>query len=606
MEARLEQAARLRRAGHFEEGLKVLEQARQRLGVDGPTDLREQVDRASADTALARRLDEARQRASAIAEGRKMDYAGAEQEYAAALQGAGLGREGEDAEAVAARVRASAVRAEVVAALDDWVGITRDQARREWLLAVARAADPDPLRDRLRQPERWRDKTSLAQLAQEASAQDLSPQLAAALARALYRSGGDAAALLRAAQAKHPDDFWLNYELGSALFGVKEWDEAIGFYRAALALRPRVALAHNGLGAAVHNKDNLDEAMRHYQRAIALDPKNATAHNNLGIVLGRKGKLNEAVRHHEEALRLDPNYAAAHDGLGRVLYAGLKVDEAIRHYERAIALDPKYAPAHADFGLALWTKLKPDEAIPHYEEALRLDPKFALAHYGLGHALLSLGRFTEARDAARRSRDLVPERDPLHKRATGLFGRCERLLALEARLPALLRGKQKPAGAAEAIEFAGLCQTTKRYAAAARFLADAFAADPKLADRPGSSRRYEAACYAALAAAGQGADDPKPDDKERARLRRQALGWLRAQLAQRQKEAESGRIIRPAAQMYVRIWQNDAKLAGVRDPQALALLSAEERAEWEKFWAEVADLRRRLDSAQSGAAPTGK
>jgi hypothetical protein len=68
----------------------------------------------------------------------------------------------------------------------------------------------------------------------------------------------------------------------------------------------------------------------------------------------------------------------------------------------------------------------------------------------------------------------------------------------------------------------------KRHAAAARFYAAAFGDDPKLADEPRAGHRYNAACYAALAAASRGTDAPKPDAKERARLRGQALGWLRA------------------------------------------------------------------------------
>src|SRR5262249_47538772 len=135
----------------------------------------------------------------------------------------------------------------------------------------------------------------------------------------------------------------------------------------------------------------------------------------------------------------------------------------------------------------------------------------------------------------------------------------------------------------------------------ARFYAGAFAADPKLAEALRAGHRYDAACYAALAAAGQGADVPKPDGKERARLRGQALGWLRADLVVWQKQADSGLAdSRAAAQRPLRHWQQDPDLAGVRGKEALAALPAEERAEWEKLWAEVADLLRRTDAAQAG------
>jgi hypothetical protein len=81
---------------------------------------------------------------------------------------------------------------------------------------------------------------------------------------------------------------------------------------------------------------------------------------------------------------------------------------------------------------------------------------------------------------------------------------------------------------------------SKRYAASARLYADAFAAEPKLAADLNAEHLYNAACSAALAAAGQGEDAAKLDDKEKARLRKQALAWLRADLALRTKQLQSG------------------------------------------------------------------
>src|SRR5215472_4462751 len=115
---------------------------------------------------------------------------------------------------MAARVRNSARRAELIAALDDWASITADPERRKWLLAVVRAADPDPIRDRLRQPELWDDGPKLTKLVSELPVEQLSPQLTTALGRVLLNTGGEAIPLLSAAQARYPQDFWLNFELG--------------------------------------------------------------------------------------------------------------------------------------------------------------------------------------------------------------------------------------------------------------------------------------------------------------------------------------------------------------------------------------------------------
>jgi hypothetical protein len=121
----------------------------------GPDDLRRLVEHAQADLGLVERLDDARSLGNARSLGAtletgKLDPSEAEPLYASAFAEAELGRAGEDVEAVASRVRDSAVRAEPVAALDDWASTTPDLRRRDWLLAVARAADGDPARNRLR------------------------------------------------------------------------------------------------------------------------------------------------------------------------------------------------------------------------------------------------------------------------------------------------------------------------------------------------------------------------------------------------------------------------------------------------------------------------
>ena len=108
----------------------------------------------------------------------------------------------------------------------------------------------------------------------------------------------------------------------------------------------------------------------------------------------------------------------------------------------------------------------------------------------------------------------------------------------------------------ERLGLAGVCQGKKLHHTAAGLYAAAFAADPKLADDLKAAHRYNAACYAALAAAGQGEDAAKLDDKEKTRLRKQALDWLRADLALRTKQLESGKPAdRAEVQQTMRHWQ---------------------------------------------------
>ena len=89
----------------------------------------------------------------------------------------------------------------------------------------------------------------------------------------------------------------------------------------------------------------------------------------------------------------------------------------------------------------------------------------------------------------------------------------------------------------------------------------------------------------------EGEDAGKLDDKERARLRKQALDWLRADLALYTKQLESGTAAaRSLVRQRVQHWQKDSDLAGIRDQAALAKLPAEEQKAFTQEAADVAAL----------------
>jgi serine/threonine-protein kinase len=247
--------------------------------------------------------------------------------------------------------------------------------------------------------------------------------------------------------------------------------------------------------------------------------------------------------------------------------------------------------------LALGFQKKHAEAEAAFRRATDLKPDFDLAHHNLGVALLRQARFDESAAALQRGADLLPVGHPRREQARQLQQQCQRYLALDARLPALLRGAEKPADAAERVEFAQLCLLKKLYAAAARFYADAFTADPKLAEAVPNGNRYHAARAAALAGCGQGQDAGGLDDPGRARWRRQALEWLRQDLAWWGKALDSGNTQTGAEVRWrLQYWQTDGDLAGLREAGALGGLPPGERKECVALWDEVAAVLSRARS----------
>jgi len=216
--------------------------------------------------------------------------------------------------------------------------------------------------------------------------------------------------------------------------------------------------------------------------------------------------------------------------------------------------------AHTSLGVELDFKGQVDEAIACYKKAIELDPKNATAQNNLGAALTRKGQVEEAIACHRKAIELDPKDASAH-----------------INLGFALAGKGQ---LDEAIA------STKK----------GIELDPKNANA-----HYNMACFSALAA-GARVNEPPLDDAARAKLRGQALEWLKAALALYTKQLESN----PAdVQGRLRHWQKDADMAGIRDQAALAKLPADEQKAFTQLWADVAALLKQADAKGNPGPPPG-
>src|SRR5262249_18609847 len=199
----------------------------------------------------------------------------------------------EDAQPVADYIRASAIRDQLVAALEDRALVAfllKDYQLVERLLAIARSADPEPgWRDRFRQLAAWRNSDQRLQLAAEAF--NISPPPPAhelALLGCLLRRMGTSnqgIELLREACRRQPGDFWLNREMGESLRLASRNAESAAYYRAALALRPDNVGVHQELGTVLFGMGQVDDGLAEYRRAVQLSPDSRSTRQRLVAAL---------------------------------------------------------------------------------------------------------------------------------------------------------------------------------------------------------------------------------------------------------------------------------------------------------------------------------
>jgi len=177
--------------------------------------------------------------------------------------------------------------------------------------------------------------------------------LCLALTRQQLRHWKDGESLFRHALQVTEDNYLARNNLGYALDGEGQIDEAISQLQESIRLKPDFAYAHYNLGSTLAKKGQTDEAIRQFQEALRLKPDYADARNNLGIALAEKGQFEEAIRQYGDAMRLRPDYAMTHNNLGISLYRKGRVVEAIRQFQEALRLKPDYADARNNLDAVL-------------------------------------------------------------------------------------------------------------------------------------------------------------------------------------------------------------------------------------------------------------
>jgi serine/threonine-protein kinase len=655
VEAALAHAEELTKLGHWAEARRALEGAPGLPGTSGRADLRERLRRASADADVVVRLEDVRLRLSEGSPARGRDSPVADRLYAEAFASYAITLTGPAPDA-AAVVKGSQVRDILLVFLHDWL-YWAPAENRERLRALVDVADADPWRRAFRDARLRNDVRMLEELAQAPDAAAQPPALLSGLGGALLADGQPdvARALLRAAQRRYPGDFWINYLLGHSLER-EHPQEAVGYFRAAVAVRPGSDQANARLSGVVLYLSNSDAAFAALRQAVASNPSRS------GIaamvkVMAPKGRLEEARVIWEKMLEGDPpdhdlwyGYAqlclllgkddeyrrsreamlrrfgetedwiiAERTGLASLLLADspeeLRSAAAVADLAVAIASkssEPDNAYVQFAKGLSEYRQGRLDKAVPLLREAAQKIPSRPGPRLVLAMAQFRSGSPKEARKslaAAVAAYDWKQLPDDFPSVWTSHILRREAEAMILPNLGAFLKGKHQPQDNDERLALLAICQVQGLYAACAQLYADAFAADPGLAEattaeclrRAGLEKerhdrinvlktepRYLAARCAALAGCGLGEDGPKLNDAERTRWRRQAAEWLRADLAAWAKTLESDSpASRELAKEMLTLWLVEPDVARLREPGALTNLPTPEPEEWTLWWGEV-------------------
>jgi tetratricopeptide (TPR) repeat protein len=413
--------------------------------------------------------------------------------------------------------------------------------------------------------------------------------------------------------------------LGKFLLDRSRFKEAEALIRGAISERPATfqanatstnrvirldtANTYNILSLALQRQGKLEEAIELDRRAVATVPWEASQYLNLGNTLRAGGRISKAIAAYRQCLRINKDFAEAHVNLAIAfddqvrLWPGdprnqARIEDAVAECRRAIELKPDLAPAHTCLGLQLGRQGKLEESVAAFREAIRLAPRVSHHYHNLGLGLQQLGRLTEALAAYQKALGL----DAGNQAAQSQFRNLRPIVALLPRLEAVRQGKVKPESARDCLQLGTVAVMRHYWKTAVRLYEKGFAADPVSEHNLGGGHRYNAACAAARLGCVPSEEGPPPGAVERARRRRQALAWLRADLDAWARQLEGGKLKeRRVMRANLRHWLEDPDLAGLRDPKQVKSLPADERSACRQVWDKVGGLLEKARCEIAGA-----
>lgn len=119
---------------------------------------------------------------------------------------------------------------------------------------------------------------------------------------------GEAIQAYEEAARLQPDNGRVYYNLGNTRLLLGQYRQAVNDYEKALPLTPadRSAEIHNNLGSALLGQEQNEEAAEAFRRSLEVDPEFAQAWLNLGLAREKLGELEAAAHGYREAERKNP------------------------------------------------------------------------------------------------------------------------------------------------------------------------------------------------------------------------------------------------------------------------------------------------------------
>ena len=184
----------------------------------------------------------------------------------------------------------------------------------------------------------------------------------------------DAIAILLKARDKFPQNFGINYLLGSTYSMEKKYELAKKSLRAALTIDPGSRSTKHLLATVFNYLEEWTSSDEMYEELISSDQNDGQALNNYSYTLAERGiKLSIALDMAQKAVNLEPENPAYLDTIGWIYYKLNSFTKALVYIEQSIARNGENPVVLEHLGDVLIKVERPEDARIYYRKALEFD-----------------------------------------------------------------------------------------------------------------------------------------------------------------------------------------------------------------------------------------
>ena len=201
-----------------------------------------------------------------------------------------------------------------------------------------------------------------------------------------------------------------------------DWKDELTLFQKSVAASPNNARARASLGSTLYDLERYDEALNEFRFAVRVNPSYAPGWSGLARTEGKLGHVNEALDAIQNAIDLDPDNAVYYNSLGMLQFQVRDYMNAVGSFRQVLQLRPRHLHARFNLGLALYQLGDFEGAVKEFTELDNKDGDFQNAWFFLAESQLRAGNAEAAAESARHFLAVHSQNDAMASRAREIAG----------------------------------------------------------------------------------------------------------------------------------------------------------------------------------------